>query len=156
MKYALISDIHGNLPALEAALAAIDATPEIGATFHLGDLVGYGPWPNEVVELLDRRGIVGVGGNYDSTVATDYKHCGCKYVDGPHEELSHRSFAWTKEHTSPETKKILAELPFRIDVKPIGGHTAGPTLALVHGTPTMNTVYWSEDRPIRFVSRWRR
>jgi predicted phosphodiesterase len=150
MRYALISDIHGNLPALEAVLAAIDATPNIGATYHLGDLVGYGPWPNETVALLHSRGIEGVNGNYDSTVATDYKHCGCKYVDGRHEELSHRSFAWTKEHTSRETKELLGALPFRLDLKPNGGHTAGPTLALIHGTPTMNTVYWTEDRPDSF------
>lgn len=150
MRYALISDIHANLPALEAVLSAVDATPNIDAAYHLGDLVGYGPWPNETVALLRRRGIAGIAGNYDSTVGTDYKHCGCKYVDGRHEELSHRSFAWTKEHTSPETKQLLAALPFRIDLKPIGGHTAGPTLTLVHGTPTLNTVYWTEDRPDAF------
>ena len=45
MRYALISDIHANLPALEAVLADIAAQPDIGATYHLGDLVGYAPWP---------------------------------------------------------------------------------------------------------------
>ena len=47
MRYALISDIHANLPALEAVLADIAARPDIAATYHLGDLVGYSPWPNE-------------------------------------------------------------------------------------------------------------
>jgi predicted phosphodiesterase len=46
MKYALISDIHSNLPALEAVLADIERREDVGATYHLGDLVGYAPWPN--------------------------------------------------------------------------------------------------------------
>jgi predicted phosphodiesterase len=71
MKYALISDIHGNLPALEAVLADIDARGDVEAIYHLGDLVGYAPWPNEVVALLRERGIAGIAGNYDSTMATD-------------------------------------------------------------------------------------
>ena len=52
MRYALISDIHSNLPALEAVLMDIAAREGITATYHLGDLVGYGPWPNETVALL--------------------------------------------------------------------------------------------------------
>ena len=79
MKYALISDIHANLPALEAVLADIDRRSDVDAIYHLGDLVGYAPWPNEVVALLRQRGIAGIAGNYDSTTGTDYKHCGCKY-----------------------------------------------------------------------------
>jgi len=150
MRYALISDIHANLPALEAVLDHIGSQSDIEGTYHLGDLVGYAPWPNETVALLRARGIDGIAGNYDSTVATDYKHCGCKYEDPRQEELSHLSFAWTKEHTSAETKKILAALPFRLDVRPNGGHALGPTLVLVHGTPTLNTVYWTEDRPDSF------
>jgi diadenosine tetraphosphatase ApaH/serine/threonine PP2A family protein phosphatase len=60
--------------------------------------------------------------------------------------LSHVSYSWTREHVSPTTKKFLAGLPFRIDLLPAGGHQAGPRLVLVHGTPTLNTVYWTEDR----------
>ncbi len=78
MRYALISDIHANLPALQAVLASIAARGDVDATYHLGDLVGYAPWPNETVSLLRERRIPGIAGNYDSTVATDYKHCGCK------------------------------------------------------------------------------
>jgi predicted phosphodiesterase len=100
--------------------------------------------------LLQSRGIDGISGNYDTTVATNYKHCGCKYEDPRQEELSHVSFAWTKEHTSDETKQILGALPFRLDLKPNGGHAPGPMLVLVHGTPTLNTVYWTEDRPDAF------
>ena len=150
MRYALISDIHANLPALEAVLADVATRGDVDVTYHLGDLVGYAPWPNETVALLRERGIAGVAGNYDSTTATDYRHCGCRYEDPRQEELSHISYDWTRRHCSAETKRLLGALPFRIDVRPRGGHLAGPTLILVHGTPTLNTLYWTEDRPDSF------
>src|SRR3990172_7200976 len=116
---ALISDVHANLPALEAVLADLDAG---GAddTYHLGDLVGYATWPNEVVALLADRRIMGVSGNYDSTVGLDYKHCGCRDEDPRQEELSHLSFAWTRDACSGATKAMLAALPFRFDLHPLG------------------------------------
>ena len=150
MRYALISDIHANLPALEAVLTDIARRPEIDATYHLGDLVGYAPWPDETVALLERAGILGVAGNYDSTVATNYKHCGCRYEDPVQEQQAHVSYEWTRAHVSPATRRVLAGLPFRIDLLPNGGHLAGPRVVLVHGTPTLNTVYWTEDRPDAF------
>jgi len=148
-RYALLSDIHANLPALKAVLHDIGSR-DVDATHHLGDLVGYAPWPNETVALLHDAHITGIAGNYDSTVGTNYKHCGCKYEDPKQEEQSHLSFEWTKAHTSAEAKQYLATLPFRIDLKPLGGHTAGPTVVLVHGTSTLNTLYWTEDRPDSF------
>ena len=149
MRCALISDIHANLPALEAVLADI-ARRNVAATWHLGDLVGYAPWPNETVALIGKEGIAGVAGNYDSTVATDYRHCGCRYEDPAQEALSHESYAWTRAHVTPETKRALGILPFRLDLLPLGGHRSGPRLVLVHGTPTLNTLYWTEDRPDEF------
>lgn len=149
MRYALISDIHANLPALEAVLADI-ARRDAGAVYHLGDLVGYAPWPDETVALISARGIAGVAGNYDSTVATGYKHCGCRYEDPRQEELSHLSYEWTRHHVSERTRALLGALPFRLDLTPNGGHTASPRVVLVHGAPTLNTLYWSEDRPDDF------
>jgi predicted phosphodiesterase len=153
VRYALISDIHANLPALDAVLADIAARSDIGATYHLGDLVGYAPWPNETVARLPAAGIAGVAGNYDSTVAMDYKHCGCKYEDARQEALSHLSYGWTREHVSGETKQFLRSLPFRIDLRPRGGHVAGPTVTLVHGNQTLNTVYVTDDRPNEFLAK---
>jgi predicted phosphodiesterase len=153
MRYALISDVHANLPALQAVLDHIAAQRGITATYHLGDLVGYAPWPNETVALLRGFGIAGVAGNYDSTVATDYKHCGCRYEDPHQEALSHLSYEWTRRHVSPATKESLGGLPFRLDLRPFGGHVAGPRVIGVHGTPTLNTVYWTEDRPDEFCTQ---
>ena len=151
MRYALISDIHGNLPALEAVLSDIARRHDVAATYHLGDLVGYAPWPNEVVALLQRHAVAGVAGNYDSTTGADYKHCGCKYENPRQEALAHQSYEWTRAHVTPETKRFLAGLPFRIDLWPLGGHATGnPRLILVHGSPTVNTLYWTEDRPDSF------
>ena len=153
MKYALISDIHSNLPALEAVLEDIDGGDDVDAVYHLGDLIGYAPWPNEVAALIRGRGIPGIAGNYDSTTAHDYDHCGCKADTPRAEELSHESYEWTRRHVSPETKGFLVELPFRIDLRPRGGHKSKPQVVLVHGTPTLNTLYWTEDRPDSFCKK---
>ena len=152
MRYAFISDIHGNLPALEAALADISER-DVDATFHLGDLVGYGPWPNEVIELIRSEGIAGVAGNYDTTIALDHPGCGCQHDDPRQKALSAHSYAWTLAHTSAANRRFLASLPFRLDLRPFGGHAAGPGLILVHGAATLNTVYWREDRSDRFCGK---
>ena len=152
-RYALISDVHANLPALRAVLADIDSHRNVDGIYHLGDVTGYAPWPNEVVALLRQRAIPGISGNYDSTLATDYKHCGCR-AETPHdEELSHLSYEWTRAHVTPETKKYLGSLPFRVDIRPLGGHVSGPTITLLHGNQTLNTVYITEDRPDSFLER---
>ena len=150
MRYALISDIHANLQALDAVLADIDKRGEVGAIYHLGDLVGYSAFPNEVVDRLRERAIAGIAGNYDSTVGSDYKHCGCKAENPKQEELAHLSYEFTKKAVTPATKTFLATLPFSIDLKPQGGHVKGPRLVLVHGTPTLNTLYWTADRSDEF------
>ncbi len=153
MRYALISDIHANLPALQAVLAHIGATPAVAGVFHLGDLGGSAPSPDEVVAVIRERNIPGVAGNYDSTVATGHEHCGCRYEDPRQEELSRISYEWTRANCTPETKEFLGALPFRLDIRPLGGHTGGPKLLLVHGAPTVNTLYWTEDRGDAFCRR---
>src|SRR5690606_32475158 len=66
-RVAVITDIHGNLPALEAALARVEELA-VGATYCGGDLVGYGPWPNEVCRLIEERRIPTIHGNYDYAI----------------------------------------------------------------------------------------
>jgi predicted phosphodiesterase len=150
MRIALISDVHANLPALHAVLEHIRGQGDLAGTYHLGDLVGYAPWPDETVALLREREIPGIAGNYDSTVAVGAPHCGCRYEDPRQEALSHQSYAWTRAHVSGQTRRYLGSLPFRMDLRPRGGHTPGPRVVLVHGTPTLNTLYWTEDRPDSF------
>lgn len=152
MHIALFSDVHANLPALDAVLRDLAERGDLGATYHLGDLVGYAPWPNEVIARLRAAAIPGVAGNYDSTVATHYKHCGCRYEDPHQEALAHLSYQWTLEHTSEVSKRFLGSLPFRLDFRPLGGHLAGPTVRLVHGNHGLNTVYVTEDRSDDFLA----
>ena len=151
-RYTLVSDVHANLPALEAVLDDIRTRGELTGIYHLGDLVGYAPWPNEVVAMLRDAAIPGVAGNYDSTVSTHYKHCGCRYEDARQEALSHESYAWTLANTSDASKRFLGGLPFRIDIRPFGGHAAGPTVRLVHGNHALNTVYVTKDRSDDFLA----
>ncbi len=151
-RYALLSDVHANLPALDAVLRNIHASGELAGIYHLGDLVGYAPWPNDVVAMIRNAAIPGVAGNYDSTVATHYKHCGCRYEDAHQEALAHESFTWTLANTSDDAKHFLGSLPFRIDIRPFGGHVAGPTVRLLHGNHGLNTVYVTEDRSDAFLS----
>jgi predicted phosphodiesterase len=152
MRFALISDVHANFPALTAVLADA-ARHSPAAIYHLGDLVGYAPWPNEVIAALRDARIAGVAGNYDSTVATGYKHCGCRSESARQEELAQQSFTWTLAHTSAESKRWLTGLPFRLDLRPLGGHVAGPTIRLVHGNEVLNTVYVTADRRDDFLTR---
>ncbi len=153
MRYVLLSDVHANRPALEAVLRDVATRGEMDGIYHLGDLVGYAPWPNEVVDTVRQAGIGGVSGNYDTTVATGYTHCGCRSENAHQEALAHESFTWTLAHTTDASKRWLASLPFRLDVRPFGGHRAGPTIRLVHGNHVLNTVYVTADRTDDFLEK---
>lgn len=144
MKIAVLGDIHGNLEALKAAY---DEAVSRGAEkiYHLGDLGGYSPFVNEVVDILIRHGIEGVQGNYDETVGNDREHCGCKAEDPIQEEMSNLSFEWTKRHASQKTKEYMKKLPFSISFQ-----TDGKKVLLFHATPHKNNLYWYEERPEKF------
>jgi putative phosphoesterase len=144
MKIAVFGDIHGNIEALKAAYdASMALTPD--KIYHLGDLGGYAPFVNEVVDFLVKHGIEGVQGNYDEAVANNAEHCGCKAEEPLQEEMAHRSFAWTKEHVSPESKAYMKGLPLEIKFT-----AEGKKVWLFHATPKKNNLYWFEDRPAKF------
>src|SRR4051812_31941773 len=108
---AVVTDIHGNLAALQAALDAIDERG-VGTTYCGGDLVGYGPHPNEVCRLIEQRGIPTIYGNYDYAIARDLEDCGCAYQTQHDRELGQQSVAWTLEHTDERSKQFMRDLPF--------------------------------------------
>ncbi|MGA9314449.1 MAG: metallophosphoesterase family protein [Solirubrobacteraceae bacterium] len=144
---AVITDIHGNLPALEAALARVD---ELGIerVFCGGDLVGYGPHPNEVCTLIAQREIPTIYGNYDYAVARDLEDCGCAYITPHDRELGQRSVDWTLAHTSQESKDFMRGLPFDLRF-PVGS----VDVHLVHGSPRKVNEYLFEDKPARLYER---
>ena len=146
-RIAVITDVHGNLPALEASLEAIDRIG-VDEVFCGGDLVGYGPHPNEVCALIQARGIPTIYGNYDYAIARDLDDCGCAYVTQHDRELGQRSVAWTLEHTDPAAKDFMLELPFDMQF-PIGDQD----VHLVHGSPRKVNEYLFEEKPARLYER---
>ena len=86
MRIAIISDIHGNMTALEDVLADLRTRP-VDATYCLGDLVGYAAHPNEVTERIRAEGIPTIMGNYDDGVGFERDECGCAYTNPVDKEL---------------------------------------------------------------------
>jgi putative phosphoesterase len=144
---AVITDIHGNLAALEATLEWIDGEG-IERIYCGGDLVGYGAYPNEVCALIEQRGIPTIYGNYDYAIARDMEDCGCAYVTEHDRELGQQSVAWTLEQTEEPAKDFMRELPFdlRFQVGSIDVH-------LVHGSPRKVNEYLFEDKPASLYER---
>src|ERR671933_2975439 len=128
-RVAVITDIHGSLSALQAALRRID---ELGieSIYCGGDLVGYGPHPNEVCALIQERGIPTIYGNYDHAIARDEEDCGCAYITPHDRDLGRRSVEWTLAHTGDAAKAFMRGLPFELTI------TVGDVpVHLVHGSP---------------------
>src|SRR5437870_1791041 len=101
MRIAVLSDIHANLTALDAVLA--DAGP-VDRVWQLGDIVGYGPDPNGVVERLREVGATGVRGNHDAAA------CGGPEIEWFNPD-ARRSMEWTRRAISSSTIQWLAALP---------------------------------------------
>lgn len=118
MRYLVISDIHSNLVALEAVLA--DAG-EYDKVWCLGDMVGYGPRPNECIERLCQLNHVCVAGNHD-WAAIDKLDIGDFNVDAK------QACLWTRETLSPENWEYLENLPERLEFPELD-------FTLVHGSP---------------------
>lgn len=118
MKYAIISDIHSNLTALQNVIDYLKAE-KIDKIICLGDVVGYGPKPNECVELIKEHCEVCLMGNHDHAVLglTDIEYFN---------QYARDSVIWTQKHISPENKKFLKSLPFTHEVDEI---------LFVHSTP---------------------
>ena len=144
MRIAVLGDIHGNIEALKAVYDAA-VSLKVDKAFHLGDVGGYAPFVNEVVDFLVAHDIGGVQGNYDYNVAHDNEHCGCKYEDPVQAGLADKSFGWTKKHASDKSKAYMRGLPVTISFS-----SHGKKILLFHATPHKNNLYWFEDRPEKF------
>ncbi len=106
MKIAIVSDIHGNLEALKAVLSNIDEL-SIPSIYCLGDIVGYGPNPNECVELIRTRNIPAVAGNHDKAVTGELS------IDS-FSQMAKAGVLWTQSVITEENKNFLASLPLTI------------------------------------------
>jgi putative phosphoesterase len=139
-RVAIVTDINANLQALEATLARIEEL-EIERIYCGGDLVGYGPHPNEVCALLAQRQIPTIYGNYDYAIARDLEDCGCFYPTPRDRELGEQSIAWTLAHTSEQSKDFMRPLPFDLRLELVGKR-----VRLVHGSPRKVNEYLLEER----------
>jgi putative phosphoesterase len=144
---AIITDIHANLPALEAVLEAAERSG-VTAVYCGGDLVGYGPHPNEVCALIEERGVPTVYGNYDYAIGRDLEDCGCAYRDQNDRELGRRSIEWTLAHTNERSKEFMRGLPFDLRFE-LGERR----VRLVHGSPRKVNEYLFEEKPARTFER---
>jgi putative phosphoesterase len=146
-RVAVITDIHANLPALDAALTRIE---ELGIerVYCGGDLVGYGPYPNEVCALIEERGIPAIYGNYDYAIARDLEDCGCAYIDAHDRAIGQLSVDWTLAHTERPAKDFMRALPFDLHLD------VGSTVVhLVHGSPRKVNEYLFADKPPSLYER---
>lgn len=142
MRLAVLSDVHGNLAALEAVLR--DAVHRgVEGLVHLGDLVGYGPRPQECVERVRAEGFPGVVGNYDLAVChPDAEEGLALYLKPSISEVGRRTYAWTRDHVDAGARAFLQGLPAQIRVEE-GEHT----FLFTHGSPERPNEYLLPDTP---------
>lgn len=143
----IFGDIHANLPALEAMFKDIE-TRGLTNLYCLGDLVGYGTFPNEVVEAIRARGIPTLMGNYDLGVGNDSDDCGCAYKTEVEQRRGELSIAWTNLNTTEDHKSFLRGLPAHIPLQ-----LGDLRVLLVHGSPRKVNEYMFEDRPDSYFER---
>jgi putative phosphoesterase len=151
MRIALFSDIHANLPALEACLENIDEqSPD--AVYCLGDLVGYNIWPNEVINIIRKRGIPVIAGNYDYGIGLNSDDCGCAYKTDDEKEMGKVSISFTNSIVKEDERNYLKTLPSHISVEyRINNNKLN--LLLVHGSPRRINEYLFEDRDEKSMLR---
>ncbi|ELY50882.1 metallophosphoesterase family protein [Natronolimnohabitans innermongolicus] len=128
MRVGLISDVHGNMPALAAVLEEI---PDVDEYVHAGDLVGYGPDPEAVIETFRDRDITSIQGNHDRAVLGDFHE---NFHDIPKSAAQ-----WTTERLDDEDLAYLEELPVELELY-------DGRVRVAHGAPEKpNTYTYPED-----------
>ena len=124
MKIAVISDIHSNIYALINVLEDIDSE-KVDSVICLGDLVGYGPHPNETISMIRRRNILCIKGNYDNEFS---------YIRET--AINRFSLPWTVNELRAENKSYLKGLPSSLTIK-----AGDKNLLFVHGSPSSINEY---------------
>jgi predicted phosphodiesterase len=127
MRYAIVSDVHGNLESLQCALSLM--SPD-DALVSLGDMVGYGPNPNECVAILRERCAHAVLGNHDLAATENF---GVEYFN----EVAREAIAWTQRVLDEPSRQWLGGLPYELRL---------PQFLLVHGAPVQYFEYILDKR----------
>lgn len=127
MRFAVFSDVHGNLESLECALGMLDASDRL---LCLGDIVGYGPNPNECVALIRERAEQTVLGNHDVAAVDNF---GIEYFN----PAARKAIEWTQGVIAPDNARWLNGLGYEI---------RQPEYLLVHGAPVHYFEYVLDKR----------
>jgi predicted phosphodiesterase len=146
-RIALLSDIHGNLSALDAVLADIDASGT-EERFCLGDLVGYGPDPVAVIDRIRTLGIPTVVGNYDYGVGARKGECGCYYATAQALADGEASYDFTTRAVDEPRAEWLATLPRELHL-----NEGGLRVLLTHGSPRRINEYLLPARTDKLLAR---
>ncbi|WP_147564692.1 metallophosphoesterase family protein [Clostridium tyrobutyricum] len=133
MKIAVISDIHGNIEALEEAFSNIQ-NRDVDTIICLGDLVGYGPYPNEVVEFIKKNNILSILGNYDAAVLEEKFN----YIRA--NEVNKFCMPWAAKEVKKENKTYLKSLPRQIVIE-----FNNIKIRFVHGSTRAINEYLTEN-----------
>ncbi|MDP2872354.1 MAG: metallophosphoesterase family protein [Bacillota bacterium] len=143
-RLAVIGDVHGNLPALHAAIH--DAVRRgAGLVVSTGDIVGYGPWPQACIDFIRERCIPVAQGNYDRGAGEGLADCGCAYRTARERRTGQISLSWTTRAINDEGRQWLRGLPFALEIAGTGGQ---PLAVVFHGSPRRVNEYVREDRPL--------
>lgn len=139
MRLAVIGDIHSNIYALESVIEDIN-TSNVDFILCTGDLVGYAPFPNEVIDLVRQNHILTIQGNYDKAIGNCEIICGCDYKDEKQLEKATMSVMFTNDTVNETNREYLKQLPKQIRIK------AGEyELLMVHGSPRKINEYLYEE-----------
>ena len=151
MKIALFSDIHANIDALQPVLQDLNSK-KADAVYCLGDLVGYAPFPNEVIQAIRNNGIPVIAGNYDQGVGLYSEECGCAYTTEIDKSRGAKSINFTNDIIKEENRAYLRSLPAHLRIE--YGVNGNPwSLLMVHGSPRKINEYLFEDRPDKSMLR---
>jgi diadenosine tetraphosphatase ApaH/serine/threonine PP2A family protein phosphatase len=131
VKIAVMSCIHGNYEALDAVLLDIDQQ-KAEKIFCVGDLVGYGPYPNAVITQIRALDIPTCVGCWDEDIVEGLNACDCSYPSLLAEKRGIQAHEWTNKEIHPENREFLAQLPYSL---------REGNLAFVHGSPHSNHEY---------------
>lgn len=139
LRLAAFGDVHGNLQALQAVLKDLKQC-QVDQILCTGDLVGYGPEPNEVIETIRNQGIQTVMGNHDDAVGYSLPVCGCAYPNETVRTIGEKSLAWTKQNVSKSNREFLRSLPEELEI-----YLPAGTALVFHGSPRALNEYIRQD-----------
>jgi predicted phosphodiesterase len=145
-RLALLGGLYSNYRALGAALDDIRRRG-VDATYCLGDLGAFGPYPDRVYPLLQDAGVLCLQGNYDNSLAGGLADCQCGYTDPRDNHFARLSYSYTFRHTADAHKAWLGTLPLyrRLDL-------GDRRILLCHGSPRkINEFLWESTSPDAFL-----